>query len=443
VAAKRVKTKTPGIYKRGSRYVAIYRDSEGRQREESARTLNEARRLKAGRSAAVARGEFHAASRVKLRDYAIEWVERYQGRGQRGFRESTREDYRRDLRRYVLPYLDGKLRRRVEQVTPRDVAAFVGWLCDADEQGRRVAIEKRAEKAEKDGVAPSSLSLEPKPVHLADATVRRILSPLRACLASALAEGLIRTNPTVGVALPARDEQRAIDAGTDVDDQDVKALTTDELAAFLLVCPERWRTFFRLLSATGLRVSEAFALRWRDLDLDGSSTQLRVRRAYVRGRFGPPKSRYGKRTIPIDHAVVIELRARRKGSEWPGDDDLVFPASNGEPLRQENVRRRALGPTAQEAGVPWAGFHAFRHTCATRLFAAGRNAVQVQRWLGHHSPAFTLATYVHLLDDDLGGPLPSTARLPAEPPRAADDQMTTSSFNQAPRAAVQPVARPG
>jgi integrase len=31
-----------------------------------------------------------------------------------------------------------------------------------------------------------------------------------------------------------------------------------------------------------------------------------------------------------------------------------------------------------------------------------RNAVQVQRWLGHHSPAFTLATYVHLLDGDLG-----------------------------------------
>jgi integrase len=51
------------------------------------------------------------------------------------------------------------------------------------------------------------------------------------------------------------------------------------------------------------------------------------------------------------------------------------------------------------------GFHALRHTCATRLFAAGRNAVQVQRWLGHSAPGFTLRTYVHLLDDDLGAPL--------------------------------------
>jgi integrase len=39
------------------------------------------------------------------------------------------------------------------------------------------------------------------------------------------------------------------------------------------------------------------------------------------------------------------------------------------------------------------------------LFERGANAVQVQRWLGHHSAAFTLATYVHLLGDTMGEPL--------------------------------------
>jgi hypothetical protein len=48
-----------------------------------------------------------------------------------------------------------------------------------------------------------------------------------------------------------------------------------------------------------------------------------------------------------------------------------------------------------------ASFHTFRHTCATRLFRRGVNAVQVQMWLGHHSPAFTQAVYVHLLSSDL------------------------------------------
>ena len=83
----------------------------------------------------------------------------------------------------------------------------------------------------------------------------------------------------------------------------------------------------------------------------------------------------------------------------------MFPAGNGAALSQPNLYRDALKAPREEADLPWVGFHTFRHTCASMLFAEGRNAVQVQRWLGHHSPAFTLATYVHLLDDDLGEPL--------------------------------------
>ena len=65
---------------------------------------------------------------------------------------------------------------------------------------------------------------------------------------------------------------------------------------------------------------------------------------------------------------------------------------------------RVLKPAARRAGVPWAAFHTLRHTCATMLFRNGLNAKQVQMWLGHHSPAFTLAVYVHLLAEDLPNP---------------------------------------
>ncbi len=75
-------------------------------------------------------------------------------------------------------------------------------------------------------------------------------------------------------------------------------------------------------------------------------------------------------------------------------------------LRSCHLHNRVLAPARTEAGVEWAGFHRFRHTVASRMFAAGRNAKQVQHWLGHRSAAFTLATYVHLLDAEaLGGPL--------------------------------------
>jgi integrase len=62
---------------------------------------------------------------------------------------------------------------------------------------------------------------------------------------------------------------------------------------------------------------------------------------------------------------------------------------------------RILKKAGRKAGVPRVGFHSFRHTCATMLFRSGLNAKQVQVWLGHHSPAFTLGAYVHLLSDDL------------------------------------------
>jgi hypothetical protein len=78
MAAPMVRTRYPGIYKRGSRYVVVYR-AGGKQHKESARTLDEARKLRAARQADVARGELHEATRLTFREYAEEWIERWEG----------------------------------------------------------------------------------------------------------------------------------------------------------------------------------------------------------------------------------------------------------------------------------------------------------------------------------------------------------------------------
>jgi Phage integrase family len=80
---------------------------------------------------------------------------------------------------------------------------------------------------------------------------------------------------------------------------------------------------------------------------------------------------------------------------------MTVPTEVGTPLDASNVMRRVLKKAGRRAGVLWVGFHTFRHTCATLLFRNGLNAKQVQVWLGHHSPTFTLGTHVHLLSDDL------------------------------------------
>ena len=364
--APKKKTQTPGIYKRGDRYLVTYRVN-GKQKSETVRTMAEARRLKAARSTDVARGEFFEASQTPFEEFAREWVERYQGKG-RGFRDSTRSNYRRALERFAYPQL-GRL--KLAEITPRDISNYVAFLCDEKNTGTR----------------------------LSDSSVRNAVNPVRACLATAVKEGLIRHSPATNVTLPHRPDP-------DKDDHDeVRPFTREQLAAFFRICPDQHATMFKLMAATGMRVSEVFGLQWKHMQLDGSSPHVKVRRAYVRGRFDQPKSRHGRRDIPLSSALVSELRARRAGADQAAENDLVFSSLSGTPLSDGNLRRRTLKPLVEEVGAGWASFHTFRHTCASLLFKRGANAKQVQRWLGHHSAAFTLDTYIHLLDDGVGAPL--------------------------------------
>jgi integrase len=145
-----------------------------------------------------------------------------------------------------------------------------------------------------------------------------------------------------------------------------------------------------------VRIGEAIALRWQDIDL--GKRRLHVRRRLYKGRFDSPKSRYGLRTIPLTETLAQRLWTLRGSA---AADAPVFTSQTGTYLDPANIAARVLKPAAERAGVPWAGFHTLRHTCATMLFRHGLNAKQVQMWLGHHSPAFTLSVYVHLLADDL------------------------------------------
>lgn len=360
-----VKTATPGIFRReradGSLggYVVIYR-AGGRQIKESARTLAEARAVRSARSADVARGEFQARSTLTLREFLEQWIDRYAGTGRRGFRENTRTEYRRLLSTYAHEFFSERL--RLVDVTPHHLAGFVAWLADEGKQGRR----------------------------LADATIANAVIPVRAALGTAKAEGLLRHNPADGLRLPHREQVRDDDA------EPVKALSREQLAAVLALAPVRHRTLLELLAGSGLRISEALALERRHLALDGERPHVRVRRALVRGRTSPPKSRHGRRDVPLSRGLVDRLRGHL--ADVPdAEDALVFATAGGTALDPDNLRRRTVKPLMEEAGAPWAALHTLRHTFATLQLAAGVNVVQLSRALGHHSASFTLDTYVHLL----------------------------------------------
>jgi integrase len=356
-----VRTGTPGIYKRGSRYVVVYRDPSGRQRKRSARTLSEARDIKATLTADIRRGEYRTVRKVTFAEYAPEWIASYTGRTSRGIRPETLADYRHDLG------LD-----EGGQPTGEGAVAFFGRM-------QLAAVEPQDIKRYAATLAARGLS---------PASVRNLLAPVRTLFATAFEDGLIRGNPTSRV--------RIVQPGSGASEPKTQALTEDELRRLLAEIPDDWRLFFELLAHSGLRIGEFIALNWQDIDL--GNRRLHVRRRLYKRRFDTPKSRYGVRTIPLTEKLAQALWLRRGSAPH---DAPVFPSATGTHLDPSNVAARILKPAAEQAGVPWAGFHTLRHTCATMLFRRGLNAKQVQGWMGHHSPAFTLSVYVHLLADDL------------------------------------------
>jgi integrase len=356
-----IRTQTPGVYRKGARYMVRYR-VRGEERKRSVRTYAEARSLKAKLTTDVQSGEHRELQRVTFEHYAREWIDTYSGRTTRGFRESTRVGYRRTIEVVAIPFF-AKRTKLLTELEPRDIRAFVAWLFDEEKQGRQLAV----------------------------GTVRQHMAAVRAMLATATEDGLIRHNPAAGVRI-SRPGTPAMAVGSE---QLRRALDTDELTRFLAACAPEWRVFFELLAMTGVRISEALELRWEDVDF--GAKRLRVRRQCFKGVVAEPKSRHGKRDIPLSTAMARQLW-KLQGAP----DDLMFTGSRGERIERDWLWRNMLKPAAKTAAVPWVGFHTFRHTCASILFANGRNPKIVQMWLGHSDPGFTLRTYVHLIDDGMG-----------------------------------------
>ena len=144
------------------------------------------------------------------------------------------------------------------------------------------------------------------------------------------------------------------------------------------------RLLFDTVAATGPRWGELCEWRGKDLATGPDGPVLRVRRAFsdkARDADGKrvevvklPKSEQGRREIPLDPEL-----ARRLWRLQRGPDELLFTAPRGGRLNYHNTYNRVLTPTlvaASEAlgeDVTWAGWHTFRHTVASRLFAQGRN----------------------------------------------------------------------
>jgi hypothetical protein len=112
-------TEVPGVYRRGSKFVVVYR-AEGRQRKQSAATLAEARAIKLKRD-----GEARARRRgPTLHEFSLRWLDSYAGSGHDSVRENTRREYRRLLVNFALSYFDARSVAVSWTAPPRSISSI-------------------------------------------------------------------------------------------------------------------------------------------------------------------------------------------------------------------------------------------------------------------------------------------------------------------------------
>jgi integrase len=158
---------------------------------------------------------------------------------------------------------------------------------------------------------------------------------------------------------------------------------------------EPYRTMVTLIAATGLRIGELLALRWRSLDLELGT--LSVRESVFEGKFQSPKTQKSRRTIPLGPQTISWLREHRLGAKRTASDDLVFGNRNGQPLRESKLLQNVLQPAAEASGRGRVTWHQFRHVHSS-LLNDFRVPVKIAQQLGHSSISTTLNIYTHVVD---------------------------------------------
>jgi integrase len=165
-----------------------------------------------------------------------------------------------------------------------------------------------------------------------------------------------------------------------------------------------------VLLTGGLRLSEALALRWTDLDLDLDRGEVSVVRKLRRPGNGGPwviedcKTEKSRRAVhvPASTTAALVRHRDRQGAERLAagnryrDHGFVFADGQGEPLRGDGVTKYAWVPMLKRLGLPGIKLHGARHTAATLLLEAGQPLKVVQEMLGHSSITVTGDIYSHV-----------------------------------------------
>ena len=199
----------------------------------------------------------------------------------------------------------------------------------------------------------------------------------------------------------------------------VKHFDPEDLARFIEAAhTDRFALPLAFLALTGLRIGEALALTWGDVQTDREGAifvEVSKTRSEFEGKSyeGGPKTAAGVRRVylgrealgiieDMKRRVAVEARAERYRGLGVTEGAPLFPSTDGRPMRQDTLRA-VMRRTCEAAGVAKLSPHALRHSSGTYLISRGEDPVSVAALLGHAQVSTTLNIYAHALPDKLRG----------------------------------------
>ena len=185
----------------------------------------------------------------------------------------------------------------------------------------------------------------------------------------------------------------------------IKSLTTrnyytpKELKTFLEITKEKESpqtyAFFRLLSHTGMRLGEALALEWSDLNIKANT--LTISKSISRDKNGKQiisTTKTGNiRTITLDKETVDTLIKLKETN-----NKYIFERSGKMVTRSYPLK--VLNRIIEKNELHKITVHGFRHTHATILLRMGKSIKYIQERLGHTDPTITLEIYSHIMEEE-------------------------------------------
>jgi integrase len=214
-------------------------------------------------------------------------------------------------------------------------------------------------------------------------TTLNALGILHSVFEYARREGWVASNPCT-----LADKPRTSDG-----DPDIRFLEQEEIEALLRAVPDDdlgrvEKRMYLAAAMTGMRQGELLALRWRDIDWPAQ--RVRIRRSFVRGEFGAPKSKRSSRSVPLADRLAGQLDLLHRDTAYARDDDLVFAHPHtGKPIDRSRLLKR-FKAALRAAEVRPLRFHDLRHTFGTRMAAQGVPMRALQEMMGHRDFKTTL-----------------------------------------------------